>query len=225
MWRYAAASTAGLSHLKTDTLCQDRYAHAIEGGDLIIAVADGAHLSDAQADWPALVVEAALAARSAVQAEASGAGRPARDYACTLLVIVLANGRGAALQIGDGVIVYKDAEAWGYVFWPQKGEYANTTNFLIQDDAEARFEVTALNEPLREIAVMTDGLEGLALHYASQAPHEPFLEAVMTPLRAARGDGEAGRVSAGLEAFLRSDRITSRTDDDLTLVLATRVAE
>jgi hypothetical protein len=247
MWRYAAARTTGVSHLKTGAPCQDRHSHLVSEQGLIIAVADGAgsapmsalgaevavekavellgaHLSDPQADWPALVVEAARVARIAVHAEAIKAGLPPRDYACTLLVIVLADDRGAALQIGDGVIAYRDADAWGYVFWPQKGEYANTTNFLVQDDAEDRFEVAALNEPLREIAVMTDGLEGLALHYASQAAHDPFLEAVMRPLRAEQVCGEARRVSAALKAFLQSDRIASRTDDDLTLVLATRVA-
>ena len=247
MWRYAAARTTGVSHLKTGAPCQDRHAQFIDEHGLVIAVADGAgsapmsglgaelavekavellkaHLSDPHADWPSLVVEAARAARMAVHAEAIKAELPPRDYACTLLLIVLASDGGAALQIGDGVIAYKDADAWGYVFWPQKGEYANTTNFLVQENAEDRFEVTALKEPLREIAVMTDGLEGLALHYASQAAHDPFLEAVMGPLRAEQASGEAVRVSAALEAFLRSDRIASRTDDDLTLVLATRAA-
>ncbi|MHB8284755.1 MAG: PP2C family serine/threonine-protein phosphatase [Caulobacteraceae bacterium] len=245
MWRYAAARTVGVSHVKSGTPCQDRYAHAIDGQNLIVAVSDGAgsaalsavgaelaankavehlraHLSDPQADWPTLVIDAALTARLAVHAEAIAAGRSPRDYACTLLLIVLAGANGAALQIGDGVIAYKDADSWGYVFWPQKGEYANITNFLVQEDAEDRFEVTALKEPLREIAIMTDGLEAIALHYASKTPHEPFLEAIMGPLRAEQGGGEAVRVSVALEAFLQSDRIRSRTDDDLTLVLAIR---
>ena len=182
------------------------------------------YLIDPEADWAQLILDAARAARIAVQAEALQAGRSPREYACTLLLVALAEQGGAAMQIGDGLIAYRDAEAWGHVFWPQKGEYANTTRFLVEDDAEEHFQVTDLKEPFQEIAVMTDGLETLALHFATQTVHEPFLDAVMGPLRKAAAAGEAMPVSRALEAFLQSDRVASRTDDDLTIVLAVRGA-
>lgn len=246
MWRLAAASATGTSHAKTGAPCQDRHTWTIEQGGLIVAVSDGAgsaelsqvgaeiavtkaveiltpYLADTCAPWEELVIEAAGKARAAVLAEAVSANRAPRDYACTLLIIVLGDHNGAAMQIGDGLIAYRDDEAWGWIFWPQKGEYANTTRFLIEDNAERYFESTTLREPFQELAVMTDGLENLALHFATQSVHEPFLEAVMKPLRSADGTGEISQVSVALKDFLMSDRISSRSDDDLTLVLATRV--
>lgn len=245
MWRYAAARTTGAAHLKSGAPCQDRHAQVIEGSALVIAVSDGAGSAemsqvgaqiavdqavsllaqpcpDPGSAWEDRVLDAAKAARRAVLAQAAADGRAPRDYACTLLIVVLDENGGAAMQIGDGLIAYRDEEAWGWLFWPQKGEYANTTHFLVEAQAEQRFESAAIRQPLRELAVMTDGLESLALHFATRSVHEPFLDAVMGPLRKAAGDGEAIEVSAALETFLKSARIASRTDDDLTLVLATR---
>jgi hypothetical protein len=178
----------------------------------------------AEATWEDRVLRAATAARQAVLSEALATDRSPRDFACTLLLVVLDEHGGAALQIGDGLIAYRDHEAWGWLFWPQKGEYANTTHFLTQEDAEQSFESAAIEEPFMELAVMTDGLEGLALHLATRTVHEPFLEAVMTPLRKPQGYGEAASISAALTDFLKSERITSRTDDDLTLVLVARAS-
>ncbi len=247
MWRYAVARATGLSHLKSGAPCQDRCAQAINADGLIVAVSDGAgsaalsevgaeiavtksveflkpHFDDPGANWLTLVGDAARIAKVAIHAEAIQACRSPRDYACTLLIVVLGPNGGAALQIGDGVIAYRDAEAWGHVFWPQKGEYANTTRFLIEENAEDHFETVALKERFLELAVMTDGLESLALHFASHTVHEPFLESVISPLRKSESVGEVIAISAALEKFLKSERITSRTDDDLTLFLAARGA-
>ena len=128
----------------------------------------------------------------------------------------------SVLQIGDGLIAYRDSDAWGWFFWPQKGQYANTTNFLIEDDAEAKFERVTVRDRITEVAVMSDGLENIALHLATLSIHEPFLEAVLAPLRASSETGLSLRVSQALAGFLASERIASRTDDDLTLVLAAR---
>ena len=40
-------------------------------------------------------------------------------------------------QIGDGGIVVSNEENYDTVFWPEQGEYANTT-FFISDDAFSR---------------------------------------------------------------------------------------
>jgi len=245
MWKLAAASTAGASHLRSGAPCQDRHAYVVEGDALVMAVADGAgsasraergaevavetavaslaaHLGRGDAAWDEVVLGAARDARQAVLNMADAEGLPAREYACTLLLLALSGQTGAALQIGDGVIAYNDGEAWGWLFWPQKGQYANMTNFLVEDDAESKFELTLIQERLAEVAVMSDGLENIALHLASQTVHEPFLDAVLAPLRAVAEPGVSASVSRALDSFLKSDRISSRTDDDLTLVLATR---
>ena len=72
-----------------------------------------------------------------------------------------------------------------------------------------------------DVALMTDGLESLALHYASKSVHEPFFHGMFQPLLDADGAKEINRLSTSLERFLSSERVGSRTDDDVSLILAT----
>ena len=124
----------------------------------------------------------------------------------------------------DGLIAIRaDTDGWTWVFWPQRGEYANVTRFLTEDDALSALEISPLGPEVFECAVMTDGLESLALHYATRAAHSPFFEGMLLPLRAASGTGENSQLSERLQNFLYSPRIRDRVDDDLTLAIACRV--
>jgi hypothetical protein len=166
--------------------------------------------------------EAAAGAREAVLAEAQKHGSAPRDLASTLLVTVAGPSGGGALQIGDGVIVVSDGGGrWCWVFWPQHGEYANTTYFLTDEDAAERLQIEPFSGKVSDIALMTDGLEPLALHYASRFVHEPFFNGMFRPLFDADGAYEINHLSASLERFLSSERVGSRTDDDVSLILAT----
>jgi hypothetical protein len=107
------------------------------------------------------------------------------------------------------------------VFWPQRGEYANTTHFLTDEDALERLHIEPFVGKVSDIALMTDGLEPLALHYASKSVHEPFFHGMFQPLLDADGAEEINHLSASLERFLSSERVGSRTDDDVSLILAT----
>jgi hypothetical protein len=69
---------------------------------------------------------------------------------------------------------------------------------------------------------MSDGLERLTLNLGSRSVHRPFFAAIFAPLLAAGGTGEIPDLSAALEEFLRSDSVAARTDDDLSLLIATR---
>jgi hypothetical protein len=190
----------------------------------VAAVTDylGRMLDEAGQDWPERLADAARSARSAVLARAIEDGCASRDYASTLLVLVATADGGAALQLGDGVIAYSDVDGWGPLFWPQKGEYANMTHFITDDGAEAEWEIARLTGQEREFALMSDGLENIALNFATRSVHEAFLEALFAPLRAATAIGEATRVSSALEQLLASPRIAERADDDLTIAIATR---
>ena len=247
MWRYAAARTTGRSHTRAGLPCQDRLACAVVGGDtLVAALADGAGsaklaergaeiaveiafqcLSRAldleQPDYGTLLREAAVEARKMVMAEAREHGSEPRDLASTLLVAVVGPAGGAALQIGDGVIVVNDREDhFCWVFWPQRGEYANTTHFLTDDDALQRLQVDTFPTKVVDVALMSDGLEPLALHYASCSVHEPFFRGMFQPLFDADGSNEISDLCGSLERFLSSERVGTRTDDDVSLILATR---
>jgi hypothetical protein len=169
-----------------------------------------------------MLQEAAAVAREAVLTEAQQYGSEPRDLASTLLVVVVGPSGGGALQIGDGVIVVSDgANGWCWVFWPQRGEYANTTHFLTDEDAAERLQIEPFVGKVTEVALMTDGLESLALHYASKSVHEPFFHGMFQPLLDTDGAEEINRLSASLERFLSSERVGSRTDDDVSLILAT----
>ena len=167
--------------------------------------------------------EAAAQAREAVSAEALKQGMAPRSFASTLLALVVTPEGGGALQIGDGLIVVSDGEdGWSWVFWPQRGEYANTTYFLTDDDALERIQVEAFPGTVTDVALMTDGLEPLALHYASKTVHDPFFSGMFRPLLQSDGEAEISPLSESLQQFLSSERVGSRTDDDVSLILATR---
>jgi hypothetical protein len=156
--------------------------------------------------------------------------RERRDYAATLLV-ALVDGSGAVfLQVGDGAIVYRAGEG-GFTpaLWPQNGEYANTTWFVTDEEAADLVQLARV-PGVDEVALLTDGLQSLALRFASREAHGPFFEPMFRHLRAPAPPGhEAGPSPASLHeqlaAFLGSDAVNARTDDDKTLVLATRLRD
>jgi hypothetical protein len=157
-------------------------------------------------------------------ATAEASGHAVRDYACTLLAAIVGPDTAAFLQIGDGAIVVSHGEedGWSYVFWPQHGEFANTTNFVVSADATEKLEFELAPRRVDELALFSDGIENLVLHQATKTVHEAFFNAMMPPVRRARADGLDEELSKGLERYLSSAAICERTDDDKTLVLATR---
>jgi hypothetical protein len=157
---------------------------------------------------------------------AEAEGRESRDYACTLLGAIVEADQAAIFQIGDGAVVVggdPDPDALDVVFWPQRGEYANQTYFATDGDAPDQAELALIDRAVDEIALLTDGLQGLALTFAARAAHAPFFRPVFAAVRG-EPPGESARLTAALAAFLASDRVNQRTDDDKTLVLATRRA-
>ena len=160
-----------------------------------------------------------------LEQEATEASRERRDFACTLLGLVIGESCAACLQVGDGVMVLADSEehTYSHVFWPDRGEYANTTHFVTQDDAVEHLQFDCVNRRIVEAALLTDGLQTIALNYQQQTAHEPFFKGLFAPLRAER-EGQSLQLSESLAAFLSSPRVNEKTDDDKTLVLASRFA-
>lgn len=163
--------------------------------------------------------------QNALEEEARAASRERRDFACTILGLVAGESCAACLQIGDGVIVLADSEerAYGYVFWPDRGEYANTTHFVTEDDAIEHLQFDSVKRRVVEAALLTDGLQSIALNYQQRSAHEPFFRGLFTPIRTAE-EGCSRELSDSLAAFLSSPRVNEKTDDDKTLVLASRAA-
>lgn len=151
-------------------------------------------------------------------------GNTIREYACTLLGCLISSTHAAYFQVGDGAMVVRSGEEeWSYVFWPQHGEFINTTHFLTDPSSLENFEYDMRADAIEEIAVFTDGIESLVLHYASQTVHAPFFNRIFSPVRSIEQTGQNAEISDKLGAYLESDAICQRTDDDKTLLLASRL--
>ena len=163
--------------------------------------------------------------QSLLEEEATAVSRERRDFACTILGLLVGESCAACFQVGDGVIVLADSEehAYGHVFWPDRGEYANTTHFVTEDDAVEHLQFESVSRRIVEAALLTDGLQTIALNYQQRTAYEPFFKGLFAPLRTADA-GCSRELSESLAAFLSSSRVNEKTDDDKTLVLASRTA-
>ena len=160
--------------------------------------------------------------RLAMRAKADGF--ECQDYACTLLAAIVGAEATAFIQVGDGAMVVsrEAADVWNYVFWPQHGEFANTTNFITSDNVFEALDFELSAEPVEEIAIFTDGLENLVLNQADRAVHAPFFDSIFQSVRRSTAAGHDAALSRDLEKYLATARIAERTSDDKTLILASR---
>lgn len=247
-WRVAGASVVGTSHLRAALPCQDAHLVSDEDGVLLIAVADGAGSAPRsgegarravsrslaalkvataplpldEAAWQATMTLAFAEARHALETLAEAEEEPLSAFATTLTCVAVADGWLAVGQIGDGAAVAQDA---GGTFFttipPHRGEYANETRFLTSPNGLAQPEVRVYQGAVQALAVTTDGLLKLALLLPDYAPHPPFFQPLLQWVAQADAGADA---QEALATFLASERVSSRTHDDKTLVLATRLA-
>jgi hypothetical protein len=246
-WRVVAASVCGTSHLKNKQLCQDAHDWQILPNNvLVIAVADGAGSASLGQVGAKIAVEAAIAhlayqeisdeilaqdlllsdlltqttlvARKSVIAEAAACNHEPHDLATTLIIMLATPFVVAVSQIGDGLAVAQDSTGGlSALTVPKCGEYINETTFLTAADALNTAQIKVWREKIVNIGVLTDGLQMLALNMIVGEPHKPFF----LPLFAFVAQTEDKLIAQEeLVKFLCSERISQRTDDDLTLVIA-----
>ncbi|MEZ4869215.1 MAG: PP2C family serine/threonine-protein phosphatase [Caldilineaceae bacterium] len=247
-WQMLAASIPGAGHLRYGLPCQD--AHRVEplAGGVVAAVADGlgsaacaergaqvavnvaiTHLQEALAAdqpmdaaiWTQVLQQVFAGAREALVALAAADDRAVADYATTLIVIVVTDEWLALGQLGDGAVVVQGTEGTPVTLsQPQRGEYANETWPLTHPEALAAVYYLCRPEPVQAVALFTDGVQNLCLTAADYTPYQPFFTPLFTQLAAPLDRAEA---EAALAAFLQSERISKRSDDDKTLVLLGQV--
>ncbi len=252
-WRFVAASTAGTSHSKTLTPCQDSHViQLVERRQTVIVMiaSDGAgsavhsdvgsnlacrelfdnillYLDDNNcvADISRELVLSWLEnVAVAIEHEADFQGKSSRDFACTLLAAIVSDTHAAFLQVGDGAIVIRPrGDDWCHVFWPQHGEFINTTVFITDPSALSKFEFSVGAEIVDEVAAFTDGIEALVLQYSTQSVHSPFFDQMFPAVRSLANSGYDKSLSEKLVEYLDSPAICDRTDDDKTLLLASRL--
>jgi hypothetical protein len=237
MWRVLGASVEGSGHLARGAGCDD--AHCVlsmPDGGLAIAVADGAGSAANAALGARVAVEAALtclegggnpaaalvAARLSLEGTVRASDPPVElaALATTLLVVLVRDRRVATAQIGDGAVVVRDADGLSVLAADAKGEYLNETTFVTSSRwADEARVADRCDSGVSGVAVLSDGLQLLALDLAAGRAHEPFF----APLFAFAESPDAD--DAELARFLASERVCARTDDDKTLVLAVRSAK
>lgn len=249
-WKFAAASVVGTSHLKSpEGLCQDSHAIAYlkSASSLIGVVSDGAgsashaHIGsrltceviirEAEGVDPALLFTESFArdtiekVRAALFAEADREELTIRDFACTMLVSIISAKQASFWQVGDGAICVRVTGDNQYrcIYWPEKGDYANITFFVTDLRAQEETQVALHQTEIVEVAMFTDGIERLALDFMARQAHTGFFNGLF-PHLSRLPEGSSPELAKLIEGFLASERVNKRTDDDKTLILASRIS-
>lgn len=160
----------------------------------------------------------------AFQLKADFDGREINDYASTLLAVILSPFGGVISQIGDGATVIDDGvSGWQVAHWPDHGEYANCTSFLTEENALETLRIAAFDQPVKRVAMFSDGLERLVLNFRVRMVHKPFFDSVFRRLEPTADSGYLAQASEELGGLLASDKVSCRTDDDTSLLCAVLV--
>ncbi|WP_054886126.1 PP2C family serine/threonine-protein phosphatase [Pseudomonas sp. NBRC 111130] len=246
-WEHASAAVVGTSHLERNGVCEDRCSAAItlQGVRpwLSMFVADGAgsaSFADVGAQLAvdtanevistlmqqpefalddSLAVELVKQIREVIYSRAEGSGHAARDYACTFLGLVSSELGTLVLQIGDGGIVFDVGNGLELAFQPMSGEYANMTHFVTDPDALDTLVTKQFQSIILRAAAFSDGLQHLAIDLPTGSPHEPFFQPFFNVLGTLKPDARK-QMSSALAAFLGSEKVNERTDDDKSIALA-----
>jgi len=250
MWKIVSASVMGTSHREGEIPCQDASAVEVVGegerSALVLVAADGAGSASHSDEGSEIAceelirqIEAAAIAddwlehathetvqdwlaqvREAITLRAAELEVEPRQMATTVVAAIVAQDLALFFQIGDGAAVYWDMGQYYWATWPQSGEYANSTFFLTDETFATSIQVHRIEHRVDECALFTDGLERLILRFSDQTVHTPFLEPMFTTMRAS---DSVDHLHEPLEQFLNSPAINERTNDDKTLILATRL--
>lgn len=250
-WKYFYSSVKGTSHIASNTPKQDNCEIYMFKDYLIATVADGAgsarysdlsskficklfirktkqrltnnNLEDLTreviAEWFTYFQKVINRAVAIYKLESS------RDFATTLLFSVLRKDFNIFVQIGDGIIAVGDENDMECVFLPQNGEFINTTHFATETSTINIFMYKTTSEPVKRIAMHTDGIEQIALDFKGQKPFMPFFVPFFSALEKLEDTGYSEMLSEQLEIFLQSNRVNKKTDDDKTLFLASVTIE
>jgi hypothetical protein len=246
-WRVVGASVQGQSHRRAGQACQDAHRWQVVGEILIVAVADGAGSASCAeigsalathaavdkaaellrrerprtaAGWQVLLERAFEEARRSVSRNALLMELGALEFATTLILAVATPDTLAVGQVGDGAVIVREGDgSFAAVTRPGTQEFINETTFLTSPEYRDRAQWVVRHEAATGLALLSDGLQMLALRMPQGIPHQAFFAPLLQALDSALG---MDRAETQLQKFLQSPPVMQRADDDLTLVLAVR---
>ena len=193
-WKLAGASIIGKQHEDAGGQCEDAWSsvrRALPCGHEVLAVcvSDGAGsvangrvgaqmTSRVLANWLAENVEKVFSSveddkkwsiastlKRGLRRAAERNGCEIKSYACTVVAILtVTDGRWLTVHLGDGAIVGRFGDNLKAVSVPRKGEFANETFFITDNDAAESLDIQEssnyeTNLPASAFAMFTDGVE------------------------------------------------------------------
>ena len=246
-WAWMGASCRGVSHVKAASRRQDAFScFAVRAGSVLVTiVSDGAGSASHGGEGASLVCRTMATslrchfgmtatmpddddvwrwldeARDRIGTAADRRGLTPRDFAATMIATISDGAETLVAHVGDGSCVVREVGdgRWHALSWPAQGEYASTT-FFVPDEPQPRLQIVRSVSGIDAVATFTDGIERLALEYATQTAHPPFFRGIVAPLDDALHVGFDFELSGMLRTYLDTPAINDRTDDDKTLVLA-----
>jgi len=172
---------------------------------------------------------------SRIDLAAEEAGGQRSEYACTLIAAFVSAGGTLFAQIGDGAAVFQAGGDFEVAIWPEEMEYLNVSRFVTDPNAAEHLKHRWVTETVQSLALFSDGLQHLIIDPKERKPHAPFFERVFRTIEASNLVGvitkdsrskedriHNERASAWLHQMLQSEFVTSRTDDDTSIVIARR---
>lgn len=236
--RASGGKRAGRSHRQKGLPCQDAFALLAEpgAGRAAAAVGDGlgsralSHLGSEAACQAAVaslradtgwdkeaLVRAFEAARLALEGLAAEQGAAPDDFATTLQVAGLAQGRAVGAIVGDGAVVGCTDRAEILLPPEQAAEYANEVVPVTHPGWRSHFRYAEL-DGAECLLMFTDGLTRLLLSRSrgEWTPFMPFFDAFLPKVRGPGFDEEL------VPRFLDGDQVDSSWDDDKCLVVIGR---
>ena len=223
---------AGAGHRARGIGCEDASCVEVtDDGTLLVAVADGAGSARLADEGSTRAVAAAMEGcapvatgrkrpwkRRRLALEPVAAGERFGDLATTLLVVRVGGGVVETAQVGDGAVVLRRGGcARGRSPPTPRASTSTRPCFLTSEGWRESLRCECVSaDGVDGVAAMTDGLQLVAFDLATGEAHAPFFAPFFAYVA---GDGDVD----SLEAFLGSDRVAERTDDDVTLAVAALV--
>ena len=159
-------------------------------------------------------------ARQALEDEATRQTVALREYACTLLMIVVTPQQWHSLHIGDGAMVgiYAD-DSVQTLSLPDNGEFINVTVPLTSSEYRDHLRAQHKYEGLTGVAVVSDGVQPMCINFKTGSAYPGFFKPIIQWLRQHQ---QLSQLDDALHTMLDSEKLRQKSDDDMTLVIALR---